>query len=124
MNLKLIIAASIVGLQALLIWALCVFAVVSILSGDSSSLTSALFLLGLLLAAGLWASNVALGLIRRKRWAHTPAMILQLLTAAIATASFAGEFGSVWIGLGLLIPAALSFYLLFSQSVRSEFGKD
>jgi hypothetical protein len=28
------------------------------------------------------------------------------------------------IGFGLLMPAALAFYLLFSKQVRIEFGKD
>jgi hypothetical protein len=124
MNLRLATAAAIVSIQAIGLWLVGVWSAASIFQGDRSSLTSSLFLLGLLLAAALWASNIALGLAKRKTWSHSAAMVLQLLVASIATASFAGEFGSMAIGFGLLIPAALAFYLLFSKQVRIEFGKD
>ena len=101
-----------------------IWAVLAIFQGDRSSLISSLFLLGLLLGAALWATNIAIGLFRRKPWSHTAGMVLQLLVASIGTASFAGEFGSWEIGFGLLVPAALAFYLLFSKQVRIEFGKD
>jgi hypothetical protein len=86
-------------------------------------LASALFLIGLLLAAALWSSNIALGLFRLKRWAHTPAMVFQLLVASIGVASFAGEFGDPLIGVALLVPATVTFVLLFSKSVRDKFQR-
>jgi hypothetical protein len=124
MNLRLATAAAVVSIQALGLWLVGLWSAWAIFQGDRTSLTSSLFLLGLLLAAALWASNIALGLIKRKPWSHTAAMVLQLLVASIGTASFAGEFGSLAIGWGLLLPAALAFYLLFSKQVRIEFGKD
>ena len=124
MNLRLATAAAIVSIQAIGLWLVGIWSAIAVIQGDRSSLTSALFLLGLLLATALWASNIALGLIKRKIWSHTAAMVLQLLVASIGTASFAGEFGSLAIGWGLLIPAAIAFYLLFSKQVRIEFGKD
>lgn len=124
MNPRLAIAAAIVGIQSVGIWLISLWAISAIFQGDRSSLLSSLFLLGLLLAVGLWTSNIAIGLLRKKPWSHTAAMVLQLLIASIGTASFAGEFGSLPIGFGLLVPAALAFYLLFSKQVRIEFGKD
>lgn len=124
MNPRLAIAVAIVSAQALALWLISGWSAWAIFQGDSSSLVSALFLLGLVIGASLWASNLALGLIRKKRWSHTAAMVLQLLVASIGTASFTGEFGSQLIGWGLLLPAALAFYLLFSRAVRVEFGKD
>lgn len=124
MNPKLIVAASIVAAQSLVIWALLAQTGVAIITGDISSITSALFLAGLMLAAGIWSLNVAIGLFRKRRWAHTPGLILQLLVASIGTASFGGEFGIAWLGWLLLLPAALTFYLLFSKTVRAEFDKD
>jgi hypothetical protein len=124
MNLRLATAAAIVSLQAIALWLVGLWSMAAIFQGDRSSLTSSLFLLGLLLASALWASNIALGLVKRKTWAHSAAMVLQLLVASIGTASFAGEFGSFAIGFGLLLPAGLAFYLLFSKQVRFEFGKD
>lgn len=124
MNPKLTAAASIVAAQSLVIWALLAQTGVAIIAGDISSITSALFLAGLMLAAGIWSLNVAIGLFRKRRWAHTPGLILQLLVASIGTASFGGEFGIAWLGWLLLLPAALTFYLLFSKTVRAEFDKD
>jgi hypothetical protein len=124
MNPSLVIAGLIVGLEALTIWVLAGFGLVALITGDSTSITSSLFLTGMLAGAGLWVTNISLGLFRKKRWSHTAGMVLQLLAAAIGTASFSGEFGSAGIGFAILIPAALAFYLLFSKAVRVEFGKD
>ena len=124
MNPRLVVTTAIVSIQALGIWLVGVWSAIAVFQGDRSSLTSSLFLLGLILAAALWASNIAIGLAKRITWSHTAAMVLQLLIASIGTASFAGEFGSLAIGWGLLLPAAVAFYLLFSKRVRSEFGKD
>ncbi len=124
MNPRLVVTTAIVSIQALGIWLVGVWSALAVFQGDRSSLTSSLFLLGLILAAALWASNIAIGLAKRKTWSHTAAMVLQLLIASIGTASFAGEFGSFAIGWGLLLPAAIAFYLLFSKRVRSEFGED
>ena len=124
MNKKLTIAAAILALESLALIAVTLWSLLAIIQGNTFSLTSSLFLLGLLAAASLWAGNITFGLVKKKRWSHTAAMVLQLLIASIATASFSGEFASPVIGWSLLIPAALSFYLLFSKSVRVEFGKD
>ncbi len=120
---KLVISASIIGLQSLAIWGLLGWVLVLIFIETPTSLLSALFLIGLLFAAGLWSSNIVLGLLKRRRWAHTPAMVLQLLIASIGVASFAGEFGDFIIGALLLLPATVVFTLLFSRSVRDQFQR-
>ena len=84
---------------------------------------SALFLIGLLIGFALWSSNIALGLYRLKRWAHTPAMVFQLLVASLGVASFTGEFGDVVIGMALLVPATVTFILLFGKDVRERFQR-
>ena len=61
-------------------------------TGSVTSITSSLFLIGLILGAAIFATNVGVGLWKLRRWAHTPALMLQLLGAAIGTASFSGEF--------------------------------
>ena len=67
---KLVISASVIGLQSLVIWGLGVWSILLLFSESATSLASALFLIGLLLAAALWSSNIALGLFRLKRWAQ------------------------------------------------------
>lgn len=120
---KLVISASIIALQSLAIWGLLAWVVVLIFVETPTSLLSALFLIGLLIAAGLWSINIVAGLLRQLRWAHTPAMVFQLLIASIGVASFAGEFGDFIIGGLLLIPATVVFILLFSRSVREKFQR-
>ena len=120
---KLVISASVIALQSLVIWSLGVWSIALLFSDSATSLASALFLIGLLLGAALWSSNIALGLFRLKRWAHTPAMVFQLLVASIGVASFAGEFGDPLIGVALLVPATVAFVLLFTKSVRDKFQR-
>jgi hypothetical protein len=120
---KLVISASIIALQSLAIWGLLAWVVILIFVETPTSLLSALFLIGLLIAAGLWSSNIVIGLLRQARWAHTPAMVFQLLIASIGVASFAGEFGDFIIGGLLLVPATTVFILLFSKSVREKFQR-
>jgi hypothetical protein len=120
---KLVISASIIALQSLAIWGLLAWVVILIFVETPTSLLSALFLIGLLVAAGLWSSNIVVGLLRQARWSHTPAMVFQLLIASIGAASFAGEFGDFIIGGLLLVPATTVFILLFSKSVREKFQR-
>jgi hypothetical protein len=120
---KLVISASIIALQSLVIWALSGWSIFLLLNESAKFLISAMFLIGLLLAAGLWSSNIAWALIRKKRWAHTPALVFELLVVSIGVASFAGEFGDAVIGLALLVPATLVFVLLFSKSIREQFQR-
>lgn len=120
----LLIAVAIIALEALVLWGFGIWSIVALLQNDNTSFVSALFLIGLVLAAALWASNIALGLFQIKRWAHTPGLILQLLVASIATASFGGEFGNLLVGFALLIPSAVAFFLLFSSNIRAFFQRD
>ncbi len=120
---KLVISASVIAAQSLVIWGLSVWSIMLLFIEAPTFYVSALFLIGLMLAAALWSSNIALGLIKLKRWAHTPGMVFQLLVASIGVASFAGEFGDVLIGLGLLLPATAVFVLLFSKDVRDQFQR-
>jgi hypothetical protein len=122
-TLKLVISAAVVALQSLVIWGLLLWVISLIFLETPTALVSALFLIGLLFAAGLWTSNIAWGLWKIKRWAHTPAMVFQLLIASIGAASFGGEFGDVALGVLLLLPAAGTFFLLFSKSVREQFQR-
>jgi hypothetical protein len=123
-NVRVRIAALIIGLQSAVLWALAVWSVISIFAGDTLSLTSAWFLTGMLLAGGIWTANLAIGVTRFSRRSHTPAMIIQLLIASIGVASFGGQYGNFGLGALLLLPSAIAFYLLFSKSVRERFKSE
>ena len=117
----LLAASAIIALEALVLWAVGVWSVIALIQNDNTSFVSAIFLVGIILGGALWASNVALGIWKIKRWAFSPSLILQLLIVSIGVASFSGEFGNVWLGIGMLFPAATAFFLLFSKGVRNLF---
>jgi len=120
----LLLASLITAIQSVLLWLIAIWSVVAIIQGDVLSIVSALFLTGIVLGAALFLSNVAIGMIKLKRWAYTPSFVMQLLIVSIGVASFGGEYGLAAIGFGLLLPAALVFFAMFSKPVRSLFRKD
>jgi len=117
----LVVASTIIALEALVLWAVGVWSVVALIQNDNTSFVSAIFLVGIVLGGALWATNVALGIWRKKRWAFSPSLILQLLIVSIGVASFGGEFGNISLGIGMLVPAATAFFVLFSKGVRNLF---
>ncbi len=115
---RLLIAIIIIFAESSVIWGLTFWSIFALFSGDFSNLFSSLFLTGILAGFALWSLNIAIGLFRLKKWAHTPALVLQLIAAAIATASFSGEFAQPAIGIPLLIAAATSFICLLGGGIR------
>ncbi|MTA31233.1 MAG: hypothetical protein F2558_04725 [Actinobacteria bacterium] len=69
----------------------------------------------------LWTINIGIGLFRLKKWSHTAGLVLQLIFAAIATASFSGEFAEPVIGISLLSAAVTCFVALFGGGIREIF---
>ena len=104
-----------------MLWGVGIWSVLALLQGDSSSLASSLFLSGMVLAAALWASNIGYGLFKLRRWSHTAALVLQLIAAAIATATLSGEFAQPQIGWPLLLSALTAFVALFNGEIRKRF---
>ena len=123
-KLRLPFAIAVVGLESLVLWVLAAVSLYETIFSKPLSITSALFLVGILVAAGLWSANIAFGLGKLKRWAHTPAVILQLLIASIGFASFFGKFGNFAIGAALMTPTAIALYALLSKSVFEKFRRE
>lgn len=119
-----LIVAIVLILQSLVLWVILGYSGYAVITGNVGSLLSGLSLVVVVLLGTVWVSNIAYGVIRLRPSAHTPAMVIQLLIASIGAASFGGEFGSLPIGWLALLPAAISFFLLFSRSLRAEFGKN
>lgn len=115
---RLLIAIIIVFAQSAVIWGLTFWSLFALFSGDSSNFFSSIFLTGILAGFALWSINIGIGLLKLKKWAHTPALILQLIAAAIATASFGGEFAQPGIGFLLLVTAGICFVCLFGGETR------
>jgi hypothetical protein len=115
---RLLIAIIIIFSESAVIWGLTIWSIFALVSGDFLNLFSSIFLTGILAGFALWSTNIAIGLMRLRKWAHTPALILQLIGAAIATASFSGEFAQPQIGLPLLLATVVCFIALFGGGVR------
>jgi uncharacterized membrane protein YjjP (DUF1212 family) len=120
---RLLIAIIIVFLESALIWGLTFWSLFALFSGDFLNVASAIFLSGILAAAGLWTTNIAIALMRLKKWSHTAGLVLQLVFAAVATASFSGEFAQPIIGSVLLLLAITCFVALFDGGIRELFHK-
>lgn len=120
---KLLISAVLIAMQSAIIWLLFLQALFAIATNDNSDFLATVFLAGILFFAGLWSSNIVLGLIRLKPWSYSAAIVLQLLAAAIGTASFLGEFGSYQIGFAILLPALAIFVMLLGKGVRELFAR-
>lgn len=120
---RLLIAIIIVSAESALIWGLTFWSLFALFSGDYLNIASSLFLSGILFAAALWTSNIAVGLFKFKKWSHTAGLVLQLIFAAVATASFSGEFAQPVIGAVLLASAVVCFVALFGGGIRELFHK-
>jgi hypothetical protein len=118
-----IIAATAVALQALLLWGAAGFGVIGIFQ-QRESLVAALFLLGITLGFALWSSMTALKLWQLERWAHTAAVVQQLIFISIGVASFTGEFANLLIGWLLFGPATIAFIALLTKAGRHPFRGD
>lgn len=120
---RLLIAIIVVALESALIWGLTFWSLFALFSGDYLNLASSLFLTGILFAMSLWTSNIAFGLFQFKKWSHTAGLVVQLIFAAVATASFSGEFAQPVIGFVLLGSAIICFVALFGGGIRELFHK-
>ena len=120
---RLLIAIIIVSAESALIWGLTFWSLFALFSGDYLNLASSLFLAGILFAMALWTTNIAIGLFNFKKWSHTAGLVLQLIFAAVATASFSGEFAQPVIGASLLLSAIVCFVALFGGGIRELFHK-
>jgi hypothetical protein len=118
---RLLIAIIVVFLESALIWGLTFWSLFALFSGDYLNIASSLFLTGILFAMALWTFNIAIGLFRFKKWSHTAGIVLQLIFAAIATASFSGEFAQPVIGFALLVASITCFVALFGGGIRELF---
>lgn len=110
-------SGALLGLEAL---GLVVLAVVTVVSGFRNHAQ-----VGQLLAQGLYfvvlallIAAVGLGLIRGRRWARTPAIVVQLVMIAIGV-WMAVPSGRIGWGVGLIVVGALAGGLLVSPAANA-----
>lgn len=117
------ISSAAVAIQAVLLWAASVFAVISVFQ-KPGDLVAALFLLLITAGFALWSTMTALKLWQLERWSHTAAVVQQLIFISIGVASFTGEFANLLIGWLLFGPATIAFISLLTKAGRDPFRGD
>lgn len=114
----------VVAAQCLLLLAIGLWGAQQMISGNISSFSTGVTLFGIIAAMVIWSANIAVGLVKLKPWSRTAAVVLELIFISVGVASFGGQFGNFWIGSALLVPASLTFFLLFGRSIGLLFKRD
>ena len=114
--------AALVGLQAVGLVAVAVFYLVELVVADTDDAVRALVTVGLALAAGVGLGLVARGLLHRRRWARSPALVTNLLVLPVAIGLLQG--GRWYVGAPLLVWALAVLGLLFSPATAAALDED
>ena len=106
------------GLQAALLAGLGAFVVAETLVATTTDVVRALVAAGLALASAAGLALVARGLLRRRRWARSPALVTNLIAVPVALGLVQG--GRWYLGTPLAIWAVVVLVLLFLPSTDRE----
>ena len=114
--------AALVALQALGLAAVAVFYLVELVvaTADDAVRAAVSALLALAAAAGL--GLVARGLLQRRGWARSPALVSNLLVLPVAVGLLRG--GRWYVGLPLLVWAVAVLGLLFAPATAADLDED
>jgi hypothetical protein len=110
--------AVLVALQGGLLVAVAVFYIIEVVIGEPRSVPGAVGILLMAGAAGFGLLLVARGLLARRRWGRSPALVTQLMIIPVALASFPTGW---YIGGPLLVWAVAVIVLLFLPAVTDGF---
>lgn len=109
------VVAGVVGLEALALGIMAVWAIVSAISAPMFSAASGVFLIVLIAAMTAGLAAVAVNAFKGMRWTRSAAFVWQLLMAALAVPALLE--GNVLLGLVMLLPAVAAAYYLFTPTV-------
>ena len=97
--------------------------VVSIVSGKAP-VPMALALFALFAGFAVWIMAAARGLIAGRAWARSAALFWQLVQLAVASESFTGPGGNVWIGGSLIATSVVVLVMLFSKQALAHTSRE
>lgn len=86
-----------------------------LLTSTPTSLGGAVFMLVLLLLFAVWLLVVGHFFFRGYRWTRSAALVFQFFVIVVAIPTLTG--GVIWMGLLLLVPAAVVVHQLFTRPV-------
>lgn len=109
------VVSGVVGLEALALGIVAVWAIVSAVAAPMFSAASGIFLIILIAALAAGLAAVAINLFKGMRWTRSAAFVWQLLMVALAVPALLE--GNVLLGLVMLLPAVAAAYYLFTPTV-------
>ncbi|MCU1482341.1 MAG: hypothetical protein JWQ19_3127 [Subtercola sp.] len=120
----LVLLSLLLLIEALVVLAVGVWQIGQMSQAPADTYPTAIALIVLVLAAGLWVLFTAIGAFRMRPWARGAALTWQALQAIIAICCFQGVFATPDDGWPLLIAALLGIGLLLSPPVVAVTRRD
>ncbi|WP_442575100.1 histidine kinase [Microbacterium sp. F51-2R] len=106
------VAAVLVGLEALAVFAIVAWQIAALAGGDTESATSAIALIVLTAAGGILLAAFAFAVWRGQSWGRSGGIVAQVLILAVALGAATGAYAHPTTGLALAIPAIVTFVAL------------
>lgn len=115
----LVALAALVALQGMALLVIAVFYVAELARDQAAEPRGALFAALVAVIVGLGLLACARGLIRGRRWARSPVLVVQLLLALVAVGPEGVVHGSPYVGVALVLWAVIVATLLFVPGVSA-----
>ncbi|WP_066041862.1 hypothetical protein [Herbiconiux solani] len=122
--LLLILLALIVGAEAVVMIGVTIWLLLEVVTGQQTSIETALGILVLSAVAAVFLSFVAIHTLRARPWTRAATLVWQLLQIVTAFACFQGLVEDARVGWYLLVPAVLALVLLFTPPVVAATRRD
>lgn len=100
------------------------YTIVGFANRGDDSLLAAISILIVAAVSAFWAGATFLGLSRRRRWARSSALTIQIFIIAVAVGAFQGIYAQPLIGWALLIPALVAGSAALMASPEAAPGID
>ena len=113
----LVLLALLLLVESLVVLAVGVWQIGQMAQAPAETYPTAIALIVLVLAAGLWVLAIAVGVFRMRSWTRGAALTWQVLQAIVAICCFQGIFATPDDGWPLLIAAVLGIGLLLAPQV-------
>ncbi|MFM6980845.1 MAG: hypothetical protein ACKOWE_05520 [Micrococcales bacterium] len=120
LSIILKVAAVIVAIEALSMFAATGTYIYGIATNESRSLPAMITLLAICLLVAVWLTFTTKGLLQNQRWSRSSAVFWQTCQLAVAAASFTGPTPNALYGVALIIPSVICLVLLFMKPVLQD----
>ncbi|QIG38268.1 histidine kinase [Microbacterium sp. 4R-513] len=114
------VAAVLVGLEALGLFAVVAWQIAALAGGDTDSATSAIALIVLTAAGAVLLAAFAIAVWRGQSWGRSGGIVAQVLILAVALGAAMGAYAHPLTGLALAVPAVVTLVFLVLAARRGR----